>query len=58
MNPNEYDDDAYTAAVVKLQSALYALWEAGATTDNIEDELENALRETGVPAGTVIAIEI
>jgi hypothetical protein len=58
MNPNEYDDDAYTAATIKLVSALSAMWEAGASTDNIEDELENALREAGVPAGTVLAIEV
>lgn len=58
MNPNEYDDDAYTAAVIKLQSALTALWEAGAATADIEDELDNALAEAGVPAGTTFAIEV
>lgn len=48
-NPNAYDDEAYLAAQLKvgraassLMEAVAALWQAGGTPENIEDELQGA----------------
>ena len=41
----EYDDEKYTEASVKLMDAIYMLVAAGASSKNIEDELETCLSE-------------
>jgi hypothetical protein len=45
-NPNEYDDDAFTAASGEGQAELThvfeALWKSGASKKDIEDEIANA----------------
>lgn len=46
-NPNEYDDDAFTRASVEANSAIEALFEAGASGENIADVIENALKNAG-----------
>jgi hypothetical protein len=43
-NPNEYDDAAYTKAVNDLNEAVGALWEAGASEENMDDEINNAVQ--------------
>lgn len=56
-NPNEYDDDGYTRWSVEADSAIVALWEAGASLDNIEEILANAVENaTGQRAGVSITI--
>lgn len=42
-NPNEYDDGAYTSARMELDGAVYDLWQAGATEDDIKEAFENAI---------------
>lgn len=50
-NPNDYDDEEYLALTtfglqeLNLPSVLSRLWSAGASLQNIEDELESALSE-------------
>jgi hypothetical protein len=65
-NPNPYDDPAYLEATNRLQNALPKLlddlWLAGATVDNIEDELEEAIQncdEFGAQheGGLIISVE-
>lgn len=56
-NPNEYTDEAYAAATVKLNSALSALWEAGATISNVEGELESAL-ENAIEHPVSVHVEV
>lgn len=46
-NPNEYDDDAFLRADLKLTEAVEALWEAGGDTDNIAASVKNALENNG-----------
>ena len=41
-NPNVYDDEAYTRAVNDLADAIYALWVAGASEENMDEEYKNA----------------
>jgi hypothetical protein len=43
-----FDERAYNRAVKRLRGAIVALWEAGATPHDIEDEFEEAMREAGV----------
>lgn len=48
MNPNEYDDDAFTEAsnealATGLANDLRAWWEAGASEQNIADEIRNVI---------------
>lgn len=47
-NPNEYDDDGYTRGVVALNRAIGVMWDAGATLDNIEEEISNAFENCEV----------
>ena len=47
-NPNEYDDEAFSYASVKLMDAVGAMWEAGAELDNIEADIQSALENEGV----------
>jgi hypothetical protein len=42
-NPNEYDDDTYTLAVTDLHDVIVSLWNAGASLENLCDEISNAL---------------
>lgn len=46
-NPNEYDDEAFLRADLKLTEAVEALWEAGGDTDNIAASVKNALENNG-----------
>lgn len=54
-NPNEYDDGAYVEATMTLPDditdAVTAMWKAGASVDDVRNEvtqaLDNALRELG-----------
>ena len=49
-NPNERNQAAVTKAVKRLHAAVAALWKAGASWEEIEDEIENAQNEVGVDA--------
>ena len=43
-NPHEYDDDEYLRLTTEtLPGIIQDLWEAGATAENIRDEVDNAL---------------
>jgi hypothetical protein len=42
-NPNEYDDDAFTAASLQLQSGVWAAWNAGAKPQEIADLVKDAM---------------
>jgi hypothetical protein len=44
-NPNAYDQAAYNRAAKRLHAAIAALWKAGASVQEIEDEIEEAMRE-------------
>lgn len=37
-NPNEYDDDAFVEASNNLSDAINAMWEAGASIEDIRKE--------------------
>jgi hypothetical protein len=43
-----FDERAYNRAVKRLRGAIAALWEAGATAHDIEDEFEEAMTDAGV----------
>jgi len=43
-NPNEREDDAYAEGKGDLRTAFYKLWDAGATLDNIREEVTSALQ--------------
>jgi hypothetical protein len=47
-NPNPYKALAYRDAALVLRAAIAALWKAGASVQQIEEEIENAMREAGV----------
>jgi hypothetical protein len=49
-NPHERNKPAITRAVKRLHGAIVALWQAGASWEEIEDEIEEAQREAGVDA--------
>ena len=42
-NPNEYDDEQFLRYSTELFDAVMALWDAGATVENIEAEFKNAI---------------
>lgn len=42
-NPNEYDDEQYIRYANELQDAVWGLWEAGASKDDIHSEFKNAI---------------
>lgn len=42
-NKNEYKDELFAQGSNELQTAIDTLWEAGASMDNIEGEIANAL---------------
>jgi hypothetical protein len=54
-NENEYDDGAYTRATNDLANAVANLWNAGASLDNLESELEMAL-ENATGRGVLISV--
>ena len=43
-----YDERAYNRARRRLRAAVAAMWEAGATGNQIEDEFEEAKNDAGV----------
>lgn len=43
MNPNEYNDDKFREASLKLQDAVVELWGAGAEEEDIRGECEHAI---------------
>lgn len=43
-----FDERAYNRALRRLRAAVVALWEAGATGQDIEDEFDEAIRDAGV----------
>jgi hypothetical protein len=61
-NPNAYDDDAYTEAVNELQGNVPEIidkcWRAGASIDNLEDELQNALQESEAFEGRTVLVTL
>lgn len=56
-NPNEYDDDAWGQASMQLITAVEAAWDAGASIENIQDDVATGFENaTGVqPVVSVIA---
>jgi hypothetical protein len=52
MNPNEYDDEAFTDASITFQSSahhlLIDLWGAGASSTDIINEINDALANAGI----------
>lgn len=59
-NPNEYNDDDWTTASIKVMSAITAMWSAGATLDDITDAVASALEnveDTNLD-GTVLTIQV
>jgi hypothetical protein len=59
---HEFDDDAYTEAVLAAQAsigrAVEALWKAGANGDNLSDELSNAIREALAEEGVEANVDV
>lgn len=47
-NPNEYDDDGFTQGCIQTSNAIGLLWDAGATLDQISEEVRNALENCEV----------
>ena len=47
-NPNERDEAAIRRATKRLRAAVEALWAAGATYREIEEEIEEAMLDAGV----------
>ena len=56
-NPNERNEKALQRAVRRLHGAIRALWDAGASWDEIEDQIEEAQIEAGVQASNVMGRE-
>jgi hypothetical protein len=54
-NPNEYNDRAFASASQELHNDMSthvkALWGAGASEDDIDDEIGNAVNEAKLDAG-------
>lgn len=46
-NPNAYDDQQYLKASSDIPELVEALWEAGASLEDIERELQSAVQ--GIP---------
>lgn len=57
INPNPYDDDAYTKGVISLGRAVSAMWSSGATVENISDELDNAFENATGEGGWMVSVE-
>jgi hypothetical protein len=53
-NPNRYDDEEFTRWSVQADTAIVALWEAGASLENIEEIVKNALENADVKADVTI----
>jgi hypothetical protein len=43
-----FDERAYNRAVKRLRAAIVAMWEAGATRHQMEDDFEEAMIDAGV----------
>jgi hypothetical protein len=58
MNPNEYDDDAFTDASNEFQGnateMFERLWRAGASAEEIINEINTALNSAGIASTTRI----
>ena len=54
-NENEYNDDAYVRGSNQIENGISTLWEGGASIDNIEDVISNALENT---AGHAILVDL
>jgi hypothetical protein len=50
---HEFNEKLYNRAVKRLQGAIAALWDSGATWEMIEDEIEEAQREAGIDVRAV-----
>lgn len=50
-NPNEYNDEKFLETEEQLAGAVRAMWDAGATEQNIRDSIEDLLegRRDGAP---------
>lgn len=46
-NPNEYDDESFTNASNGLVGYVSELWEAGASIDDIQNVIKDALEGAG-----------
>lgn len=53
-NHNPYNDVAYTAASIKLSRAISDLWEAGASQEDLETELDSAIDNATETSVTVV----
>jgi len=53
-NPNEYDDHSFAHYSSAVDSAIGGLWEAGASLDNIEEIVRNALENAEAKAHVLI----
>ena len=42
LNPNVYDDEAYSKESMDLDSSLVGMWDAGASIENIEETIVTA----------------
>ena len=49
-NPNEFNEKAFQRAVRRVHGAVRALWDAGASWEEIEDTIEEAQIDAGVNA--------
>ncbi len=55
-NINEYDDETYLRTSSEFRSAVYALWNAGASLDDIAEQLGGALTDS--LDGPTVSVEI
>lgn len=44
VNPNVYNEEAFLGASAQLDDAVLAMWEAGASEDDIVEEVKNAIK--------------
>lgn len=57
-NLNSYSDVACTAASIKLSQAISDLWEAGASQEDLERELDSAIdNATEISVTVVISVD-
>lgn len=47
-NPNDYNDEKYTEASVKLYAAVASMWSAGSSLDHIAETIQSALDDADV----------
>jgi len=47
-NPNEYDDETFTKGSIAMVNAVATLVEAGASGEDIANEVTNALDNAGI----------